>query len=181
MRRRNKEVQEEPREKVLDVDATMQGSMTFKDPVNLRINGKFDGNLDTKGSLTIGERAVVNADINGENITIAGRVAGNVVATKSLSLVSPSYVVGDLTTPVLSVEQGSVLEGHCSMVSGKKGEAAPAPSWMTTDEIARYLEVDRTMVDEWAAGGRLPAIKREDGWRFDKTKIDEWVASEKIR
>ena len=31
-------------EKILDVDAAMQGSLTFKDPVNLRINGKFEGN-----------------------------------------------------------------------------------------------------------------------------------------
>ena len=181
MRRRNKEVQEEPREKILDVDASMQGSMTFKDPVNLRINGKFEGSLDTKGSLTIGERAIVNADITGEEITIAGRVEGNIAATKSLRLVSPSYVMGDIKAPVLSVEEGAILEGHCSMVSGKRSEGASASAWMTTDEIARYLEVDKSMVDEWAVGGKLPAIKREDGWRFDKAKIDEWVASEKIR
>jgi len=51
MRRRK---DEEFAEKILDVDASMQGTLAFKDPVNLRINGKFDGKLDTKGSLTIG-------------------------------------------------------------------------------------------------------------------------------
>ena len=45
-------------EKVLEVDASMTGTLTFKDPVNLRINGRFDGTLDTKGSLTIGEKLV---------------------------------------------------------------------------------------------------------------------------
>ena len=56
MRRRGRE---ETMEKVLDVDATMQGTLTFRDPVNLRINGSFEGNLDTKGNLTIGENATV--------------------------------------------------------------------------------------------------------------------------
>ena len=43
--RRNKN--QEPEEKILDVNATMQGTMIFKDPVNLRINGEFEGKLDT--------------------------------------------------------------------------------------------------------------------------------------
>ena len=56
--------------KVLDVDASMQGTLTFKDPVNLRINGSFEGRLDTKGMLTIGENASVRADIHGDEIVI---------------------------------------------------------------------------------------------------------------
>ncbi len=67
-------------EKVLDVDASMQGTMVFKDPVILRINGKFEGSLTTRGNLTIGENAVVDADIEGDDITIAGVVNGNINA-----------------------------------------------------------------------------------------------------
>ncbi|MFH1644925.1 MAG: polymer-forming cytoskeletal protein, partial [Candidatus Omnitrophota bacterium] len=59
LRKKNRKPLEE---KVLDVDASMQGSMVFKDAVNLRINGAFDGSLDTRGKLTIGEGAVVCAD-----------------------------------------------------------------------------------------------------------------------
>ena len=69
-------------EKVLDVDASMEGSLIFKDPVNLRINGRFEGTLNTKGSLMIGENAVVIADISGDTIFIAGKVNGNVHALK---------------------------------------------------------------------------------------------------
>ena len=50
-------------EKVMDVDASMQGSLSFKDPVNLRINGKFEGTLEVRGNLTIGQNAIVLADI----------------------------------------------------------------------------------------------------------------------
>ena len=38
--------------KVLDVDASLQGNLVFKDAVNLHINGNFEGRLETKGDLT---------------------------------------------------------------------------------------------------------------------------------
>ena len=97
------EVQQPVKEKILDVDASMQGSMTFRDPVNLRINGKFEGSLDTKGSLTVGENAEVHANINGENITISGKVYGNVNATSSLNLTRSAYLQGDISTPSLGI------------------------------------------------------------------------------
>ncbi len=71
MRRRFKQTQDEtPKDKILDVDASMQGTLSFNDPVNLRINGKFEGKLNTKGILMVGERADIAADIFGEYITI---------------------------------------------------------------------------------------------------------------
>ena len=79
-------------EKILDVNATMQGSLVFNEPVNLRISGKFDGNLDVKGNLMIGEHAEVKADILGENIVIGGRVSGKIKATRILTLSSTADV-----------------------------------------------------------------------------------------
>ena len=75
-----KRVEEAPQEKVLEVDASMQGSLSFKDPVNLRISGNFEGTLDTKGTLAIGERADVKATIQGEVIIIAGTINGGITA-----------------------------------------------------------------------------------------------------
>ena len=43
-------------EKILDVDAAMQGNLIFKDPVNLRINGKFEGNWKPKAILPSARR-----------------------------------------------------------------------------------------------------------------------------
>ena len=168
-------------ERVLDVDASMQGSLTFKDPVNLRISGRFEGTLTTKGSLMIGEHAVVNADIVGESIVVAGRVNGNVHALKELKLISPGYVMGDIRTPLLSVAEGAVLEGNCKMLSKGKADTGSRQSTMTTDELAKYLEVDTALVLEWVNSGKLPGSREGDSWKFDRTKVDEWVASGKIK
>ena len=86
-------------EKVLDVNATMQGSLVFSDPVNLRINGKFEGDLQTKGILEVGQYADVRADIHGETIRIAGRVTGAIVCEKIVSLLSTAVVQADIALP----------------------------------------------------------------------------------
>jgi len=164
-------------QKILDVDASMQGTLAFKDPVNLRINGNFEGRLDTKGSLIIGENAVVNADINGEEIVIGGKVTGNISAQKQMQVLSRAHIVGDIMTPILSVEAGAVLQGKCDMLNniGRGG------SVFNADQLAKYLEVEVSNILTWADSGKIPAFKEGDNWRFDRARIDEWIAKEKAK
>jgi excisionase family DNA binding protein len=168
-------------ERVLDVDAAMQGSLIFKDPVNLRINGRFEGVLNTKGNLMIGEHSVVDADIVGESIVIAGKVNGTVHALKDLKLIAPACVTGNVKTPLLSVAEGAILEGNCKMLSLSAGEMSARAILMTQEELAKYLEVDQSLVSEWANIGRLPSIKDGSSFKFDRVRIDEWVAAGKIK
>ncbi|MFH1790540.1 MAG: polymer-forming cytoskeletal protein [Candidatus Omnitrophota bacterium] len=180
MRRRFKqESDENSREKILDVDASMQGTMCFRDPVNLRINGSFDGKLDTKGTLMIGEQAEVTAEITGEQITIAGKVKGNIKASREVKLVSPACVIGNIETPVLSVAEGAVMDGNIKM--GAQGSfSGPQKGTLTIEEVARYLEVEDRLVMEWANNGKLPGVRDGSVWRFDRNVVDSWVANEKI-
>ncbi len=181
---RNKKKEQAPikieHEKVLDVDASMQGSMTFRDPVNLRINGKFEGNLDTRGSLTIGQNAEVQADIIGEDIIVAGKVIGNVTASNSLSLTATAHLSGNIRTPRLDISSGALLQGKCDMPEKKVSRLTAHEAMMTVDELAKYLEVDTSSVLDWAKSGRIPAQKDGSNWKFDRIKVDSWIASEKI-
>lgn len=172
---------DQPEEKVLDINATMQGTMVFKDPVNLRISGEFEGKLDTKGSLTIGENARVKADIDGEDITIAGKVTGNIIATRRLNLIAPANITGDIVTSSLVVSDGAVLNGNCKMSSlSEETTTSGKPKTMVLDEVARYLEVDTSLVKEWATQKKIPATKENDTWKFRKQEIDSWIAKEKV-
>jgi excisionase family DNA binding protein len=157
-------------EKVLDVDASMQGTLAFKDPVNLRINGKFEGNLETKGDLTIGVTAIVFADIVGDNVTIAGRVKGKIIAKDKLMLLSTAVVEGEIFPTKFIVADGALFEGKCTMLH----------DFMNTEEVARYLEVDLSSIREWASAGKIPAIKEGEAWKFERKAVDTWIASGKI-
>lgn len=162
-------------QKILDVDASMQGTLSFKDPVVLRINGSFEGKLDTKGSLIIGDNATVRADINGEEIVVGGKITGNVTAQKELKLLSRAHIVGDITTPVLSVESGAVLQGRCQMLS----HPAKKEGIFDINQLAKYLEVEVSNILEWADSGRIPAFKEGNEWRFERTMVDEWILRER--
>jgi excisionase family DNA binding protein len=165
-------------EKVLDVDASMQGTLVFKDSVNLRINGRFEGVLNTKGSLMIGEKAIVKADITGESIIVAGNVTGNITALKSLKIIAPAQVSGDIKSPSLSIAEGATFNGRSDM-------AAQGGSYlenlMNAEDLAKYLEIDMNLVHEWAGSGKLPGTRDNGNWRFERSKIDEWVAQGKIK
>jgi len=178
-RNKKKEVTEE---KVLDVDASMQGTLVYKDPVNLKINGHFDGKLDTKGNLTIGEHAQVNANVKGENILIAGKVSGEVLVSGKLKLAATAQMTGDITTPSLNVEEGAVLHGRCQMLKTPRHVVTienEKREFLEVDDVAHYLEVERTIVEQWARSGRIPAFKDGDKWKFERAKIEDWIGSEK--
>lgn len=157
--------------KILDVTASMQGSLVFQEPVNLRISGRFEGTLETRGELTVGEKAQVRADIHGDSIIIAGRVDGKVVAKRFLKIIAPAVVKGDISTPVLQVEPGAQLQGMIQM-----GEKAAN---LSLQEVAKFLEVEGTVVEQWVREGKIPAVQEAGQWRFERAKIDEWVASQR--
>jgi len=157
-------------EKIMDVDVSMQGNLTFKDHVNLRINGKFEGNLETKGNLTIGSTAVVFADITGDNIIIDGKVRGKITAKERLTLLPSAVVEGEIYPAKLNIAEGAILEGRCSMLG----------DFFSPEELANYLEVDLNSVLEWANSGKMPGLKEGNDWKFERKNIDSWVADGKV-
>jgi excisionase family DNA binding protein len=177
MAKKEKDVTEE---KILDVDASMQGTIAFKDPVNLRINGSFEGKLDTRGNLTIGENAKVKANIDGDKIIIAGKVTGDINATQSVSVISPAVIKGNISTPRLSVTEGAVIEGQLSMLNGNPtGEASDVT--MTLKDVSQYLEVESRVVEEWASNKKIPSRNEKGSWLFSKSAVDRWIQEESNR
>ena len=170
---------DEIQEKILDVDASMQGTIAFKDPVNLRINGSFEGKLDTRGNLTIGENAKVTANIHGDDIVIAGKVTGDIFAARSLSVLSPATIKGNITTPRLSVSEGAILQGLLNM----QGVSAPDGSdvFLTLKDVAQYLEVEARIIEEWANAKKIPARFDNGQWIFNRPEVDQWIQQERAR
>ena len=103
-------------EKIIDIETGMEGNVKFSGPVNLRISGKFEGELESKGVLIISEKADVKAKIiKGEEIKILGRVTGDIISTKRLELSAPAKVIGNIKAPIVVINEGAVLKGNCQM------------------------------------------------------------------
>ena len=104
--------------KIIDIETGIQGNMKFNGPINLRISGSFEGELETKGTLIIGENANVKAGIiRGENINIQGKVKGDIICNR-LELSRTAKLIGNIETSSLVISEGAILKGKCQMPIG---------------------------------------------------------------
>jgi cytoskeletal protein CcmA (bactofilin family) len=97
----------------LDKGCKISGKLFFEGPV--KIDGQVDGQIDANDSVFIGDSAVVTAQIKAASVAVAGKVSGDIIATKRVEIRPSAKVLGNLTTPVLVVHEGAVFEGHCAM------------------------------------------------------------------
>jgi cytoskeletal protein CcmA (bactofilin family) len=97
----------------LDSGSKISGKLNFDGPT--RIDGQVDGEISAKDSLTIGESAIVTAQIKAASIVVAGKVSGDLIAANRIEIRLSAKVVGNLTAPTLVIHEGAVFEGHCSM------------------------------------------------------------------
>lgn len=81
---------------------------------SVRIDGTFKGELSCSGTLTIGQSGEAHAQLDGRDVYINGIVHGNVRGDK-VRLDSQARVVGDINSNALSISEGAVFQGNCSM------------------------------------------------------------------
>jgi len=101
----------------LGSDALFKGTLNFEGTV--RIDGKFEGKVDTNDTLVIGETGNMQADVNVGTLVCKGKLQGAVVASKKIEMHPASKILGDIQTPALSIELGAILEGHLNMTKGE--------------------------------------------------------------
>lgn len=171
-----KPVKEEMTDKSIEINAQMQGSLKFNDAVNLKINGQFTGTLEAKGTLTIGSGGIVNADITGDNVVIAGKVKGDINAKIMLVLMPTAVLTGNIKTPKLNIVEGAVFQGNCQM----SALSADGTDLLDISEVAKYLEIDLQEIEALANAGKIPATKQGKTWKFERSSIDQWASSGRV-
>lgn len=97
----------------LGPDSNIEGDLSFSG--RARIDGGFRGHVRGTGTLLVGPGARVEADINAVSVVISGEVIGEVNATEKIELKAPGVMRGDITAPLVVMDEGVVFEGHCSM------------------------------------------------------------------
>ena len=90
---------------------------------SIRIEGRVAGSVHSKGDVSIGEKGIVEADINARNVIIAGTVTGNVQAVEKLTIKPKGKLIGDILTALLEINEGAHYEGTSRMMSSS-GAAA---------------------------------------------------------
>ena len=86
-------------------------------PTDIRIDGTFEGRVQSKGRVVVGESATIKGDIVCENVDLWGKVDGNLFVKDTLSLKEGCVVDGNLHIRRLAVELGATFNGNCKTIT----------------------------------------------------------------
>ena len=94
---------------VIGKQITIEGTVRGKE--DLLVEGSVKGSIELAGHhLTVGLNGQVEADIQAENVTIRGRVIGNVNALAKVSITKDADFNGEIHARSISVEDGAYLK-----------------------------------------------------------------------
>lgn len=88
-----------------------------KSEASIRIDGQIIGQIESQGSVTIGEKGLAKSDITAKNLLLAGRLVGNVEIGGTLTILATGSLIGNLTAGSLIIEAGGVFQGTSTMTA----------------------------------------------------------------
>ncbi len=103
-----------------------KGSIHFN--ATIRIDGKAEGEIQTAGTLIVGEHAVIKGMVSARTVITSGKINGTVTAAEKIQILKPGILIGDIRTPAIAIEDGAHFHGMCDMGAHKwieEEQAAP--------------------------------------------------------
>ena len=105
------------------------------------IEGRVEGRVTLKNHhLTVGANGEVQGEVSGRQVTVVGRVIGNVVASERIEMSATGQVQGDLISPRLTVAEGALINGTITMKGAAPVATAPARPAPTRPESPAKAE-----------------------------------------
>ena len=121
--------------------SVLHGKLSIKNSV--RVDGRIEGEISSTGTLTVGPDGEVDGDIYAAHAIVGGKVRGSITAAKSIILEAQSVFIGDLTTAKLSIAEGAMFEGKCTMLEEEE-MAARGNGKVKTVETADNLNISKS-------------------------------------
>tara|TARA_B100001057_G_scaffold248232_1_gene248463 strand:+ start:1628 stop:2029 length:402 start_codon:yes stop_codon:yes gene_type:complete len=87
----------------------------FSSESDFRVDGIFDGNIETKGKVVIGKNGKIDGTVVCSSADIEGKFNGTIHVEDLLSVRSSGEVKGDVVMSKLIVESGAIFNAKSSM------------------------------------------------------------------
>ena len=123
---------------VLGSDVEIKGNIKFTG--ELALEGKLDGEVQTDGTLTLGDSAVVNGNINAQSVIVRGKVNGNINAKEKIEIKNKAELFGDIRAAKLSVEEGVTFVGKTEVNPNKVSPVPPLPRIQETPKSPELVK-----------------------------------------
>lgn len=129
------------KESVIAADLTIEGKIEGSGDV--RIAGRFKGDVNVQGNLTIEQGAKLNGGVRAKQVLVSGELEGNIESASLVELRDSAVLTGDLKAGSLTVAPGSKIRGHIECGWGEvKTAAATTSSGKDKDKAANDKSSD---------------------------------------
>lgn len=107
----------------LGKDVTFHGVVSFDGMV--RIDSHFDGEIHAKGTLVVGDHAVIKGIITACTLVCNGKIKGTITASEKVQLLKSGILIGEVHAPSFSMEEGAHFQGLCDMGPSQWADQEP--------------------------------------------------------
>lgn len=129
---------------------SITGQITSRE--DLIVDGNIEGTVEVhEHRVTIGPNGRVNATIKARHIVIQGQVNGDLQATEKLEIRKGAYLIGDVTTGSIVIEDGGLIKGSIDIVR-QEPKAAPAAATASPVSQSAAAPVQQSLAAAAGAG-----------------------------
>lgn len=82
----------------------------------IKIDGNIEGDIIWQDDVILGVTSIDNGNISCKNAFISGKVTGNVICENNLVIEGCGHLKGDITVKRLTIKEGGIFDGKCTMV-----------------------------------------------------------------
>lgn len=108
----------QPKESLIAADLTIEGKI--EGTGHVRIAGKFNGDVNVQGNLTIESGAKLTGGVRAQKVIIAGELEGNIESAQRVEVLETGALIGDVKAGSLTVAAGSRMRGQVEFGWGDK-------------------------------------------------------------
>ena len=130
------------KERIINIgkSVSIKGELTADE--DLTIDGRVEGQIKLRDhNLVIGPHGAIQGEISAKNLTVKGRVVGNISAGQLVEIKASGSVVGDIESSRILIADGGHLKGSIDLrrsvgTSEGRHSSEPKPTEVNTEQEA---------------------------------------------
>jgi cytoskeletal protein CcmA (bactofilin family) len=114
-------------ESLIGEHTSFEGTLRTEGPV--RLMGTIQGEIESKSTIIVEDKARVTARLTAQQVTIAGQVDGQIFCDGRVEIRPTGRVTGEINAGALIVQEGAYFDGSSKMATSgqnRPAEAVPA-------------------------------------------------------
>jgi cytoskeletal protein CcmA (bactofilin family) len=94
----------------------------------IKVDCRIEGDIYAMGTIEVGEQGVIEGTVHTRTLLNSGNIKGTIIATEKICLRKLGLLIGEVHTPLFTVEEGARFQGVSHMALGQSEQELQAPA-----------------------------------------------------